>query len=211
MNRLAQALGLAIATLACNGAAHAATYVVTANSTSFDNQLASRVEAAGGRIVARLPQIGVAIVESDNPAFGTTAGRIPAVRSAVADVAIQYDLPAAAEEVTADYANPPVFITENGAGFGDRDEMVEGSIVKDPLRTDYVRRHVEATLKARREGADIRGYMAWSLFDNFEWIQGFTRRFGMVWVDFETQRRIPKQSFYAYRDLIAAFRRQAAA
>ena len=107
MNRLAQALGLAIATLACTGAAHAATYVVTANSNSFDNQLAGRIEAAGGRIVARLPQIGVAIVESDNPAFGTNAGRIPAVRSAVADVAIQYDLPAAAEEVAADYANPP--------------------------------------------------------------------------------------------------------
>lgn len=107
MNRLAQALGLAIATLACTGAAHAATYVVTANSNSLDNQLAGRIEAAGGRIVARLPQIGVAIVESDNPAFGTNAGRIPAVRSAVADVAIQYDLPAAAEEVTADYANPP--------------------------------------------------------------------------------------------------------
>jgi subtilisin family serine protease len=107
MNRLAQALGLAIATLACTGAAHAATYVVTANSNSLDNQLAGRIEAAGGRIVARLPQIGVAIVESDSPAFGTNAGRIPAVRSAVADVAIQYDLPAAAEEVTADYANPP--------------------------------------------------------------------------------------------------------
>lgn len=107
MTRLAQALGLAIATLACATTAHAATYVVTANSNSFDRQLSDRVEAAGGRIVARLPQIGVAIVESDDPSFVTTAGRIPAVRSAVADITIQYDLPAAAEQVTADYANPP--------------------------------------------------------------------------------------------------------
>ena len=107
MTRLAQALGLAIATLACVTTAHAATYVVTANSNSFDRQLSDRVEAAGGRIVARMPQIGVAIVESDNPSFVTTAGRIPAVRSAVADITIQYDLPAAAEQVTADYANPP--------------------------------------------------------------------------------------------------------
>jgi beta-glucosidase len=105
-----------------------------------------------------------------------------------------------------DYANPPVAITENGAGFGDGDEVLAGGLVKDPLRTDYIARHVEATLKARAEGADVRGYLVWSLFDNFEWIQGYERRFGMVHVDFATQKRTPKQSFRAYRDLIARHR-----
>ena len=58
-------------------------------------------------------------------------------------------------------------------------------------------------LQAKADGADMRGYILWSLFDNFEWLQGYERRFGAVFVDFETQERIPKQSFYAYRDLIA--------
>ena len=105
-----------------------------------------------------------------------------------------------------EYGNPPVIITENGAGFGDIDEVRDGDAIHDPLRTEYIRRHVEATLQAKAEGADIRGYMVWSLFDNFEWIQGYTRRFGMVHVDFDTQERRPKDSFYAYRDLIARHR-----
>jgi beta-glucosidase len=102
-----------------------------------------------------------------------------------------------------EYGNPPVAITENGTGFGDFDEVMAEGIVKDPLRTDYITRHIEATLKARGEGADVRGFLVWSLFDNFEWIQGYERRFGMVHVDFDSQKRTPKQSFYAYRDIIA--------
>ncbi len=105
-----------------------------------------------------------------------------------------------------DYGNPPVAITENGAGFGDFDEVMDGNTVKDPLRTDYIARHVEATRRARDDGADVRGYLVWSLFDNFEWIQGYERRFGMVHVDFATQKRTPKQSFHAYRDIIATHR-----
>jgi beta-glucosidase len=108
-----------------------------------------------------------------------------------------------------EYGNPPVIITENGAGFGDVDEVRDGATIRDPLRIDYIRRHVEATLRARGDGADVRGYMLWSLFDNFEWIQGFTRRFGAVHVDFDTQARTPKQSFYDYRDLIAQNREPA--
>ena len=105
-----------------------------------------------------------------------------------------------------DYGNPPTFVTENGAGFGDFDEVMEPGTVRDPLRTDYILRHAAATVAARDEGADVRGYMCWSLFDNFEWIQGYTRRFGMVHVDFTTQKRTLKQSFRAYRDMIARTR-----
>ncbi|KAB2867978.1 MAG: family 1 glycosylhydrolase, partial [Bauldia sp.] len=102
-----------------------------------------------------------------------------------------------------EYGNPPVIVTENGAGFGDFDEVLEGGVVKDRLRTDYVRRHIAEMLQAKGDGADIRGYMTWSLFDNFEWIQGYTRRFGMVHVDYGTLKRTPKESFRAYRDIIA--------
>jgi beta-glucosidase len=105
--------------------------------------------------------------------------------------------------IKTDYGNPPVFITENGAGFGDFDEIMEGSMVKDPLRTDYIRRHIAAALKARADGADLRGYFCWSLLDNFEWMQGYERRFGIVHVDFATQKRTPKQSYLAYREIIA--------
>jgi beta-glucosidase len=105
-----------------------------------------------------------------------------------------------------EYGNPPTFVTENGAGFGDFDEVLEAGTVRDPLRTDYILRHAAATVAARDAGADVRGYMCWSLFDNFEWIQGYTRRFGMVHVDFATQKRTLKQSFRAYRDMIARTR-----
>ncbi|HEV7285310.1 MAG TPA: family 1 glycosylhydrolase, partial [Kaistia sp.] len=67
----------------------------------------------------------------------------------------------------------------------------------------YIRRHIEAALKAKENGVDLRGYMVWSLFDNFEWLHGYGRRFGLVHVDFDTQKRTPKRSFDTYRDIIA--------
>jgi beta-glucosidase len=102
------------------------------------------------------------------------------------------------------YGNRPVIVTENGAGFGPRDEIIDGGVVRDPLRADYLRRHTAEVVRARREGADVRGYMEWCLFDNFEWFRGYDTRFGMVHVDFDTQQRIPKESFAAYREIIAA-------
>ena len=105
--------------------------------------------------------------------------------------------------IRSEYGNPPVFITENGAGYGDFDEMLDGETVRDPLRTDYIRRHIAAALQARDDGADLRGYFCWSLFDNFEWLQGYERRFGIVYVDFETEKRTRKQSFAAYKAIIA--------
>lgn len=107
MHKLASAIGLAVGTLVFASAAQAATYVVTAKAHSFDSQLARKIEAAGGVIKARLPQIGVAIVESGNANFSSNATKIPAVRSAVKDVSIQYDLGENANDVEADYANPP--------------------------------------------------------------------------------------------------------
>ena len=102
-----------------------------------------------------------------------------------------------------EYNNPVIMITENGAGFEGEDEK-EKSIVKDPLRADYIMRHVEATLKAKEAGANVIGYMAWSGWDNFEWVFGYTKHFGMIHVNFETQERIPKESYYKYKSVISS-------
>ncbi|MEJ2325568.1 MAG: GH1 family beta-glucosidase [Chromatiaceae bacterium] len=98
------------------------------------------------------------------------------------------------------YGNPPVYVTENGAAFDDP-IPVRGE-VQDPLRVDYLRRHLMAAASARREGVDLRGYFAWSLLDNFEWAHGYAKRFGLVHVDFPTQRRRPKASARYYADVI---------
>jgi beta-glucosidase len=100
-----------------------------------------------------------------------------------------------------DYGNPPVIVTENGAGVPGDDELVNGQ-VNDARRTDYLVRHVAALGEAIRQGADVRGYFHWSSHDNFEWIAGTGRRFGLIHVDFATQRRTLKRSAGVYRTLI---------
>ena len=102
-----------------------------------------------------------------------------------------------------DYDVPPLYVTENGAAFRDRREQER---VDDPDRTTYVARHLDAAARAIADGVDLRGYFLWSLLDNFEWAHGYTQRFGIVYVDFDSLERIPKASFRWYRDLIAAER-----
>jgi beta-glucosidase len=99
-------------------------------------------------------------------------------------------------------ALPPLYITENGSAFYDPPEALADPH-PDPLRVAYLRDHLNAVHAAIREGVDVRGYFAWSLLDNFEWSLGYARRFGIVHVDFATQRRTPKASALAYRDVIA--------
>jgi beta-glucosidase len=101
------------------------------------------------------------------------------------------------------YGNPPVYITENGSAFYDP-PMVEGETHEDPLRVDYLRKHLRAVHAAIADGCDVRGYMAWSLLDNLEWSLGFSKRFGIVHVDFTTQKRTPKSSARVYADVIAS-------
>ena len=100
---------------------------------------------------------------------------------------------------------PPLVVTENGAAQDDPPPGADG-VVDDGPRVDYLLAHLDATAAALRDGADVRGYFAWSLLDNFEWAWGYTQRFGLVHVDFESQRRRPKRSFHAYRRAIAAAR-----
>jgi len=97
------------------------------------------------------------------------------------------------------YTLPPIYITENGAAMAD--QLVD-NCVKDNDRIDYYQQHLLAVDRAISSGVDIAGYFAWSLMDNFEWAEGYLKRFGLVYVDYETQKRTLKDSAYAYRDLI---------
>jgi beta-glucosidase len=103
-----------------------------------------------------------------------------------------------------DYAPRELVITENGAAYPDT--VDPDGRVRDDRRVAYLARHVAAAAEAVEAGVPLTGYHAWSLLDNFEWSLGYTRRFGLVHVDFETQRRTPKASAEWYGRLIAATR-----
>lgn len=100
------------------------------------------------------------------------------------------------------YKNPPVYITENGSAFYDP-PIAENGVVDDPLRVNYQKKHLRAVSDAIAQGCDIRGYMAWSFMDNLEWSLGFSKRFGIVHVDFSTQTRTIKASGHHYSKVIA--------
>jgi beta-glucosidase len=103
--------------------------------------------------------------------------------------------------VSNDYDAPPILITENGAAY---DDVMDGrGVVDDAERIAYLDGHIAAVRRAMDEGADVRGYFVWSLLDNFEWAQGYSKRFGLVYVDFANQERILKASAHWYRDLIS--------
>jgi beta-glucosidase len=100
----------------------------------------------------------------------------------------------------ADHPGLPIVITENGAAFEDVADA--DGFVRDDLRTGYLAEHIAAMAEARLQGVDVRGYLAWSLLDNFEWAFGYDKRFGIVRVDYDTQQRTPKQSALWLRDVI---------
>jgi beta-glucosidase len=106
-----------------------------------------------------------------------------------------------------DYRLPPLYVTENGAAF--RDVLV-GHRVADAERVCYLRDHLAAVADAREQGVDVRGYFVWSLLDNFEWADGYSKRFGIVHVDYATQRRTLKDSAHWYAALCDEARRLAA-
>lgn len=101
-----------------------------------------------------------------------------------------------------DYQPAKLYITESGVSYGDGPD-VHGRIA-DARRIRYLHDHFAAAHRALQAGVPLRGYFVWSLMDNFEWARGYTQRFGLVYVDYATQRRLPKDSAYWYRDVIAA-------
>jgi beta-glucosidase len=102
-----------------------------------------------------------------------------------------------------DYRLPPLYVTENGAAYRDR---LAGGRVADAERIRYLERHIAALADALDAGVDVRGYFVWSLLDNFEWADGYTKRFGLVFVDYATQRRTLKDSALWYRAFLHARR-----
>lgn len=96
--------------------------------------------------------------------------------------------------VSRDYTKIPVYVTENGMS------EVEGD--SDPRRVKYYDDHLKAVLEAKKAGADVRGYFAWSLLDNYEWAEGYDKRFGLVHVDYKTQKRTPKASYRSFQGLL---------
>lgn len=98
------------------------------------------------------------------------------------------------------YGNIPAYITENGACYNDGPDS--SGRIRDDKRIDYLRGHLETLQACIAEGCDVRGYFAWSLMDNFEWAHGYSKRFGMVYVDYATLQRTPKDSALWYRDWI---------
>ena len=101
-----------------------------------------------------------------------------------------------------EYKVQNIYITENGCSYGDGPNS-EGKI-NDKRRIEYYHSHLTELKRAIEDGAPCNGYFAWSLMDNFEWAQGFSQRFGLIWVDFETLERIPKDSYYWYKKYISA-------
>ncbi len=95
----------------------------------------------------------------------------------------------------------PLYITESG--LSTRDQVALDGKVHDPQRVDYTQRCLIELRRAMRDGAQVKGFYAWSLLDNFEWHEGYKQRFGMVYVDYQSQRRIPKDSFHYYGRVIA--------
>jgi len=101
--------------------------------------------------------------------------------------------------MTQRYGRVPIYITENGACYN---HEPEDGRVRDGKRIDYLRKHLIQLHRCLSSGVDVRGYMLWSLLDNFEWAEGYSKRFGIVFVDFDTLERIPKDSYYWYRKVI---------
>lgn len=99
------------------------------------------------------------------------------------------------------YSLPPCFITENGACFNDQPE---DGVVHDTRRINYLSDHLSAISDACQSGVPLKGYFAWSLMDNFEWAEGYTMRFGLIHVDYETQKRTVKNSGRWFTELAAA-------
>ncbi len=103
--------------------------------------------------------------------------------------------------VSREYAPIPLYVTENGASYDDY--LDHSGKVIDSERVDYLRGYFQAAAQAIRDGVDLQGYFVWSLMDNFEWAEGYSKRFGLIYVDYHPLRRTPKASAGWYRDLIA--------
>jgi beta-glucosidase len=148
------------------------------------------------------------VLVADSPATGpfslTETAAQPATTSFGWSV-IPESLENVLKRVAGEITSLPIYITESGASYND--VLADDGTVDDSERVDYLRGYFGAAARAIAAGVDLRGYFVWSLMDNYEWAEGFSKRFGIVYVDYPTQRRIPKSSAHWYRETIAAHER----
>ena len=144
------------------------------------------------------------VVQHDEDVWLLRAARVPQPQHAHTETAWEIYPDGLADIlrwVKREYGDLPTYVTENGAALYDPPSSEE--LVDDTLRVDYLRRHIGAVRSAIAAGVDMRGYFAWSLLDNYEWSLGYAKRFGIVHVDYSTQRRTPKASARFYSRVIA--------
>lgn len=150
------------------------------------NYYSRRVVSAGG------DEFGWKVREGPSAGIETTGMAWEVVPDAMADLFAA---------LRRDYPPLPIYVTENGASYAD--EPGPDGTIQDPARIAFLERHFAVAEQAIADGTDLRGYFVWSFMDNLEWALGYGPRFGLVHVDYATQRRTPKASFSWYRDLIA--------
>ncbi len=143
------------------------------------------------------PSSGTAWPGSDHVEFIEQPGPYTAMGWNIAPDGLEWLLVSLSEQ----FPGLPLVITENGAAF--TDEVSEDGAVHDPLRIDYLQRHFVAAHRAIQRGVDLRGYLVWSLLDNFEWGYGYSKRFGIVHVDYDSLVRTPKDSAHWVSELVA--------
>ncbi|PHU19228.1 Beta-glucosidase 16, partial [Capsicum chinense] len=108
------------------------------------------------------------------------------------------------------FNNTPIIITENGIAESDDSDFSLEDAINDTPRVEFMHSYLNSLANAMREGANVRGYFAWSLLDNFEWLDGYTKRFGLHYVNFTNLQRTPKLSATRYKELITNFQSQLA-
>ena len=98
------------------------------------------------------------------------------------------------------YKNPEIHLTENGCAYPDK--INKYGKIQDKKRIEYMKKYLNAVKKSIKDGAKVKSYFAWSFMDNFEWALGYEKRFGLVYVDFKSLKRIPKESYYFFKKII---------
>ena len=159
--------------------------------TVMDAARASEARAAGYLVPLSEQFPDLRLLSLETPGTETTAMGWEVDASGLAALLIR---------IKEEYTSLPIYITENGAAFDDYVDP-NGNVL-DNERIDYLRDHITAVRDAMDAGVNVQGYFVWSLLDNFEWSFGYSRRFGIVWVDFPTGTRLPKSSFHWYARLI---------
>ncbi len=161
--------------------------------TVMDATRASEARAAGYRVPLSEQFPDLRVLSLETPGTETTSMGWEVDASGLAELLVR---------IKKEYTSLPIYITENGAAF---DDYVDpNGHVLDHERIAYLRDHIDAVRDAMDAGVNVQGYFVWSLLDNFEWSFGYSRRFGIVWVDFPTGNRLPKASFSWYASVIAA-------